>query len=108
MLYSHVTLLMLRVVDVVAKTTVQQSARMLVAEIHGEIQVLTQPKLRSEASCSDRRSVPDSSTDRGIRELRRDLGAVRDTEIRDRDAHSQTAQRGIAIQTGFINTVSFE
>lgn len=39
MLYSHVTLLMLRVVDVVAKTTVQQSARMLVAEIPGEIQV---------------------------------------------------------------------
>ncbi|CAL2029264.1 unnamed protein product [Caenorhabditis brenneri] len=39
MLYSHVTLLMLRVVDVVAKTTVQQSARMLVAEIHGEIQI---------------------------------------------------------------------
>ncbi|KIH60506.1 hypothetical protein ANCDUO_09245 [Ancylostoma duodenale] len=38
MLYSHVTLLMLRVVDVVAKTTVQQSARMLVAEIPGEIQ----------------------------------------------------------------------
>ncbi|EPB78762.1 hypothetical protein ANCCEY_02152 [Ancylostoma ceylanicum] len=40
MLYSHVTLLMLRVVDVVAKTTVQQSARMLVAEIPGEIQNL--------------------------------------------------------------------
>ncbi|CAI4227652.1 unnamed protein product [Auanema sp. JU1783] len=39
MLYSHVTLLMLRVVDVVAKTTVQQSARMLVAEIPGEIQI---------------------------------------------------------------------
>ena len=39
MLYSHVTLLMLRVVDVVAKTTVQQSARMLVAEIPGDIQV---------------------------------------------------------------------
>lgn len=31
MLYSHVTLLMLRVVDVVAKTTVQASARMLVS-----------------------------------------------------------------------------
>ncbi|KAJ1365191.1 hypothetical protein KIN20_025427 [Parelaphostrongylus tenuis] len=29
---------MLRVVDVIAKTTVQQSARMLVAEIPGEIQ----------------------------------------------------------------------
>lgn len=39
MLYSHVTLLMLRVVDVVAKTTVQQSARMLVSEIPGDIQV---------------------------------------------------------------------
>lgn len=39
MLYSHVTLLMLRVVDVVAKTTVQQSARMLVAEFPGDIQV---------------------------------------------------------------------
>uniref|UniRef100_A0AC34RD06 G-protein coupled receptors family 3 profile domain-containing protein n=1 Tax=Panagrolaimus sp. JU765 TaxID=591449 RepID=A0AC34RD06_9BILA len=39
MLYSHVTLLMLRVVDVVAKTTVQQSARMLVAEIPGDIQI---------------------------------------------------------------------
>lgn len=41
MLYSHVTLLMLRVVDVVTKTTVQQSARMQVAEIAGEIQVLS-------------------------------------------------------------------
>lgn len=40
MLYSHVTLLMLRVVDVFAKTTVQQSARMLVAEIPGDIQVM--------------------------------------------------------------------
>ena len=40
MLYSHVTLLMLRVVDVVAKTTVQQSAKMLVAEIPGDIQVI--------------------------------------------------------------------
>lgn len=40
MLYSHVTLLMLRVVDVVAKTTVQQSARMLVADISGDIQVI--------------------------------------------------------------------
>uniref|UniRef100_A0AC35FN88 G-protein coupled receptors family 3 profile domain-containing protein n=1 Tax=Panagrolaimus sp. PS1159 TaxID=55785 RepID=A0AC35FN88_9BILA len=39
MLYSHVTLLMLRVVDVVAKTTVQQSARMLVSEIPGDIQI---------------------------------------------------------------------
>lgn len=39
MLYSHVTLLMLRVVDVVAKTTVQQSARMQVAEFPGDIQV---------------------------------------------------------------------
>uniref|UniRef100_A0A915AJR3 Secreted protein n=1 Tax=Parascaris univalens TaxID=6257 RepID=A0A915AJR3_PARUN len=38
MLYSHVTLLMLRVVDVVAKTTVQQSARMLVADVPGDIQ----------------------------------------------------------------------
>ncbi|CAJ0571112.1 unnamed protein product, partial [Mesorhabditis spiculigera] len=33
MLYSHVTLLMLRVVDVVAKTTVQQSARMLIGAL---------------------------------------------------------------------------
>lgn len=41
MLYSHVTLLMLRVVDVVAKTTVQQTARMLVAEYPGDIQVCT-------------------------------------------------------------------
>lgn len=39
MLYSHVGLLMVRVLDVVAKTTVQQSARMLVAEIPGDIQV---------------------------------------------------------------------
>jgi len=39
MLYSHVTLLMLRVMDVVTKTSVQQSARMLVAEIPGDIQV---------------------------------------------------------------------
>uniref|UniRef100_A0A0M3HUR1 AraC family transcriptional regulator n=1 Tax=Ascaris lumbricoides TaxID=6252 RepID=A0A0M3HUR1_ASCLU len=39
MLYSHVTLLMLRVVDVVAKTTVQQSARMLVADVPGDIQI---------------------------------------------------------------------
>lgn len=39
MLYSHVTLLMLRVVDVVTKTTVQQSARMLAAEYSGDIQV---------------------------------------------------------------------
>uniref|UniRef100_A0A915PZN9 Uncharacterized protein n=1 Tax=Setaria digitata TaxID=48799 RepID=A0A915PZN9_9BILA len=38
MLYSHVTLLMLRVVDVVAKKTVQQTARMLVAEIPGDVQ----------------------------------------------------------------------
>ncbi|VDK43446.1 unnamed protein product [Anisakis simplex] len=34
----HVTLLMLRVVDVVAKTTVQQSARMLVADVPGDVQ----------------------------------------------------------------------
>lgn len=40
MLYSHVTLLMLRVIDVVAKTTVQQSTRALVADISGDIQVL--------------------------------------------------------------------
>ncbi|KAI1713584.1 receptor family ligand binding region domain-containing protein [Ditylenchus destructor] len=39
MLYSHVTLLMLRVVDVISKTTVQQSARMLVAEFPGDIQI---------------------------------------------------------------------
>ncbi|CAK5081284.1 unnamed protein product [Meloidogyne enterolobii] len=39
MLYSHVTLLMLRVMDVVTKTSVQQSARMLVAEIPGDIQI---------------------------------------------------------------------
>ncbi|KAF8365679.1 mgl-2 [Pristionchus pacificus] len=39
MLYSHVGLLMVRVLDVVAKTTVQQSARMLVAEIPGDIQI---------------------------------------------------------------------
>uniref|UniRef100_A0AC35UA74 G_PROTEIN_RECEP_F3_4 domain-containing protein n=1 Tax=Rhabditophanes sp. KR3021 TaxID=114890 RepID=A0AC35UA74_9BILA len=39
MLYSHVTLLMLRVVDVVAKTSVQQNTRMLVAEIPGDIQI---------------------------------------------------------------------
>ncbi|KHN88108.1 hypothetical protein Tcan_08635 [Toxocara canis] len=39
MLYSHVTLLMLRVVDVVAKTTVQQSARMLVADVPGDVQL---------------------------------------------------------------------
>ncbi|CAD5206117.1 unnamed protein product [Bursaphelenchus okinawaensis] len=39
MLYSHVTLLMLRVVDVVAKTTVQQSAKMLVGEVPGDIQI---------------------------------------------------------------------
>ena len=45
MLYSHVTLLMLRVVDVVTKTTVQQSARMQVAEIAGEIQVLSMIEL---------------------------------------------------------------
>ncbi|CAI5439226.1 unnamed protein product [Caenorhabditis angaria] len=36
---SHVALLMVRIVEVVSKTTVQQSARMLVAEIHGEIQI---------------------------------------------------------------------
>lgn len=41
MLYSHVTLLMLRVVDVVAKTSVQASARMLVWESPGVIQVGT-------------------------------------------------------------------
>ncbi|KAM3722055.1 Metabotropic glutamate receptor [Dirofilaria immitis] len=39
MLYSHVTLLMLRVVDVVAQRTVQQTARMLVAEIPGDVQI---------------------------------------------------------------------
>ncbi|KAF7635486.1 ANF_receptor domain-containing protein [Meloidogyne graminicola] len=39
MLYSHVTLLMLRVMDVITKTSVQQSARMLVAEIPGDIQI---------------------------------------------------------------------
>jgi hypothetical protein len=39
MLYSHVTLLMLRVVDVITKTSVQQSARMLVGELPGDIQV---------------------------------------------------------------------
>lgn len=47
MLYSHVTLLMLRVVDVVAKTTVQQSARMLVAEIPGDIQVRSNYKKKT-------------------------------------------------------------
>ncbi len=51
MLYSHVTLLMLRVVDVVAKTTVQASARMLVAEVPGDIQAslsrLSVPRLLS-------------------------------------------------------------
>ncbi|VBB31958.1 unnamed protein product [Acanthocheilonema viteae] len=39
MLYSHVTLLMLRVVDVVAERTVHQTARMLVAEIPGDVQI---------------------------------------------------------------------
>ncbi|CAG9536692.1 unnamed protein product [Cercopithifilaria johnstoni] len=39
MLYSHVTLLMLRVVDVVAKRMIQQTARMLVAEIPGDVQI---------------------------------------------------------------------
>ncbi|KAL3097119.1 hypothetical protein niasHS_002835 [Heterodera schachtii] len=39
MLYSHVTLLMLRVVDVITKTSVQQSAKMLVGEMPGDIQI---------------------------------------------------------------------
>ncbi|KAI6203700.1 G-PROTEIN-RECEP-F3-4 domain-containing protein [Aphelenchoides besseyi] len=39
MLYSHVTLLMLRVVDTISKVSVQQSAKMLVAEYHGDIQI---------------------------------------------------------------------
>ncbi|VDK85939.1 unnamed protein product [Litomosoides sigmodontis] len=39
MLYSHVTLLMLRVVDVIAKRIVEQTARMLVAEIPGDVQI---------------------------------------------------------------------
>lgn len=39
MLYTHVTLLMVRVIDVMSKTTIQQSARMLVAEVPGDIQV---------------------------------------------------------------------
>uniref|UniRef100_A0A914GQ16 G-protein coupled receptors family 3 profile domain-containing protein n=1 Tax=Globodera rostochiensis TaxID=31243 RepID=A0A914GQ16_GLORO len=39
MLYSHVTLLMLRVVDVITKTSVQQSAKMLVGELPGDIQI---------------------------------------------------------------------
>ncbi|VDN01111.1 unnamed protein product [Thelazia callipaeda] len=39
MLYSHVTLLMLRVVDVIAKTTVSKAARMLVAEVPGDVQI---------------------------------------------------------------------
>uniref|UniRef100_A0A0N5ANZ1 Secreted protein n=1 Tax=Syphacia muris TaxID=451379 RepID=A0A0N5ANZ1_9BILA len=38
MLYGHVTLLMLRVVEVVSKTTVQQSPHMKAAIIPGEIQ----------------------------------------------------------------------
>ncbi|CAD6184781.1 unnamed protein product [Caenorhabditis auriculariae] len=58
MLYSHVTLLMLRVVDVVAKTTVQQSARMLVAEMHGEIQVWEQYGIqRSEIAMKTVREI---------------------------------------------------
>lgn len=41
MLYSHVTLLMLRVIDIYSKQSVQQSTtRMLVAEIPGDIQVI--------------------------------------------------------------------
>uniref|UniRef100_A0A0K0EYK3 G_PROTEIN_RECEP_F3_4 domain-containing protein n=1 Tax=Strongyloides venezuelensis TaxID=75913 RepID=A0A0K0EYK3_STRVS len=40
MLYSHVTLLMLRVIDIYSKQSVQQSTtRMLVAEIPGDIQI---------------------------------------------------------------------
>ncbi|CAJ0944058.1 unnamed protein product, partial [Mesorhabditis belari] len=50
MLYSHVTLLMLRVVDVVAKTTVQQSPRMLVADIPGDIQIGALFPLHRQAS----------------------------------------------------------
>ncbi|KAI6234516.1 hypothetical protein M3Y99_00803900 [Aphelenchoides fujianensis] len=39
MLYSHVTLLMLRVVDTISKVSVQQSAKMLVSEYPGDIQI---------------------------------------------------------------------
>ena len=39
MLYSHVTLLMLRAIDTITKTTVQQSAKMLVGELPGDIMV---------------------------------------------------------------------
>ncbi|KAK0425117.1 hypothetical protein QR680_009040 [Steinernema hermaphroditum] len=39
MLYSHLTLLMVNIIETVAKTTVQQSARMLVADLPGDVQI---------------------------------------------------------------------
>ncbi|TKR93576.1 hypothetical protein L596_008001 [Steinernema carpocapsae] len=39
MLYSHVGLLVVRLLETVAKTTVQQSARMLVADLPGDVQI---------------------------------------------------------------------
>ncbi|VDM39346.1 unnamed protein product [Toxocara canis] len=58
MLYSHVTLLMLRVVDVVAKTTVQQSARMLVADVPGDVQNFMFSENAVHKRGTNRRPVP--------------------------------------------------
>uniref|UniRef100_A0A1I7XC33 G_PROTEIN_RECEP_F3_4 domain-containing protein n=1 Tax=Heterorhabditis bacteriophora TaxID=37862 RepID=A0A1I7XC33_HETBA len=88
MLYSHVTLLMLRVVDVVAKTTVQQSARTLVAEIPGEIQY--------------RGAVSIAPTNRRLRKLRSNLGAVRHSKDRDSIEDSEGTERRITLQTRHI------